>query len=216
MTAEPAIRPTVVQRVTSTIEDMIADGRLCPGDHVSEPSVALHLGISRGPVREACRALIERGLLVTHANRGCFVRELSVRDIVDLYEVRAALARLAGRTLAERITPAQQAELTAIVDQHEAAAQVWDLPAMQRLNVQFHDRIVEFSGNARLRAIEATMERELAICRRRSTAAVIDAPPRNAEHRAIITALLARDVEAAGAALEHHILNSKTRFIERL
>ncbi len=216
MTAGAASRPSVVQRVTSTIADMIADGRLSPGDHVSEPSVALQAGVSRGPVREACRVLVERGLLVTHANRGCFVRELSMREIVDLYEVRAALARLAGRILAERITPAQQAELGAIVDRHEAAAEAWNLAAMRVLNEQFHDRIVEFSGNDRLRAIEATMERELAICRRRGTAEIGDVPRRNAEHRAIMAALMTRDVEAAGAALERHMLNSKIRFIERL
>jgi DNA-binding GntR family transcriptional regulator len=203
---------TVTQRVVEAIETMVADGRLEPGGHVSEPFLATSLGVSRGPVREACRALVERGLLTAHANRGCFVREISVQEVADLYDVRAALARLAGRTLAARITSEQQAELADISERHETASDAWDILAMQALNIAFHSRIIAFTGNQRLQAIEAGMDKELAIYRGRT--GII--PSRNAEHKAIIDALLQRDPEGAGAAMELHMLNSKTRFLQTL
>lgn len=207
-----AAAATVTQRVVEAIEAMVTDGRLVPGDHVSEPFLATQLGVSRGPVREACRALVERGLLIAHPNRGCFVRKISVREVADLYDVRAAIARLAAQTLAVRITPEQQTELAEIAKLHEAASNAWDIPSMQALNKELHDKIVAYSGNQRLQAIEASMDKEIALYRRR--AGII--PSRNTEHHAIIEALMQRDAAAAGAAMEHHLLNSKMRFLQTL
>ena len=209
----PVVMPTTVtQRVVEAIETMVADGRLAPGDHVSEPFLATELGVSRGPVREACRALVERGLLIAHPNRGCFVRQISVREVADLYDVRAAIARLAAQTLAVRITPDQQAELADIARRQEAASEAWDIPTMQALNKELHDKIVAYSGNQRLQAIEASMGMEIALYRRRAGSI----PSRNTEHHAIIDALMRRDPEAAGAAMELHLQNSKMRFLQTL
>ena len=211
-----ALPVTVTQRVVDGIEAMIAEGSLAPGHHVSEPFIAERLEVSRGPVREACRALVERGLLIAEPNRGFFVRRLSEREVADLYDVRAALAGLAGRTLAPRITPEQQAELSAMVAAHEAAAADGDLVAMQAHNARFHSRIVALSGNLRLQAIEASMDKELTMYRRRAGSKAGAMPARNAEHRAILDALARQDAEAAGAALEQHMLNSKQRFLQTL
>jgi DNA-binding GntR family transcriptional regulator len=207
---------SAMQRVTELVERLIASGELKPGDHVSEPSLALRLGVSRGPVREACRALVERGLLQSEPNRGCFVRRLSVREVVDLYDVRAALARLAGRLLAQRITREQLAELERVVTAHEEAAAAADLRRVHALNLDFHTRIIAFSDNRRLQEIEAGMARELAIYRRRSLGEGAYVRETAAEHRAILAALAARDAEAAGAALEAHLLAARERFLATL
>lgn len=205
---------TASQRAADLIEKLIEDGSLLPGEHVSEPSLAARLGLSRGPIREACQTLVERGLLRNEPNRGCFVRKLSVRDVVDLSEVRAALARLAGRVLAQRITATQLDELRRIVDAHERAVTEAELNEVHATNLAFHAAIVAFSGNRRLQKIEAGMERELAMYRRHVLRDLAYLRDTSAEHRAILNALTARDIEAAGAALEAHILAGRVRFLE--
>jgi len=207
---------TAAHRAADRIEQLIADGTLSPGEHVSEPSLAVLLGLSRGPIREACRALVERGLLQSEPNRGCFVRRLSMREVVDLYDVRAALARLAGRVLARRITPSQQVELARIVDTHEQAVAHGELEQVHSANLAFHAAIVAFSGNLRLQKIEAGMARELAMYRRHALRDIDHLRSTCVEHRAILDALAARDADAAGAALEAHILAGRVRFLESI
>src|SRR5690554_3544921 len=99
-TAEHAIETrrsqTLVSICHSELERLILDGELELGARINELALALRLGVSRGPVREACRSLVQAGLLESRANRGFFVRKLGQKEVVDLYDVRAALMRLAG------------------------------------------------------------------------------------------------------------------------
>ncbi|PZW37683.1 DNA-binding GntR family transcriptional regulator [Humitalea rosea] len=206
----------MVGRIRRQIEAMIIDGRLASGEHLVESALAQRFGTSRGMIREACRGLVEAGLLVTFPNRGVFVREISLRDAVELYDVRAALARLAGETLAARITPPQLAELQAMIDAMGAACDAMDLEAFQRVNAAFHDRIIALSGNRRLQLIQDALAKELSILRRRGIMGSGDIRSANAEHRGIHAALAQGDAEEAGRRLERHIHHSKLRFLEAM
>src|SRR2546426_10447260 len=97
--------------VQQEIARLIETGELSAGDKLNEWSVAERLGVSRGPVREAFRALAETGLLRMEKNRGVFVRQVSIKEADEIYEVRAALDQLVGRRLAEIIRPEQFKEL---------------------------------------------------------------------------------------------------------
>src|SRR5262245_43228518 len=66
-------------------------GELAPGDKLNEADIAGALNVSRGPVREAFRALEQAGLVRTEKNRGVFVRQVSIREADEIYEVRAGL-----------------------------------------------------------------------------------------------------------------------------
>jgi DNA-binding GntR family transcriptional regulator len=83
--------------VQKEIERMIVGGEVGAGAKLSENALAVRLGVSRGPVREAFRALEESGLVRLEKNRGVFVRQVSIEEADEIYELRAALDEFAGR-----------------------------------------------------------------------------------------------------------------------
>jgi DNA-binding GntR family transcriptional regulator len=90
--------------LTAIIRDevtrMIEAGELLPGAWVNEADLAQRFGVSRGPVREACRGLEQIGLLRFVVNRGAFVREIDPKEAAELYDLRSALFALAGKLVA--------------------------------------------------------------------------------------------------------------------
>jgi DNA-binding GntR family transcriptional regulator len=196
------------------IERRILTGDYKAGERINELALAQELGISRGPIREACRGLVESRLLTVIVNRGFFVREISAKEASDVYDVRMALMRVAGETLAGRITDSQIETLRDLVSRMDAAEHDGDMDAYYALNVEFHDRIVDYTENDRLRAICEGLAKELRLYRRRSLMAGDGLRASNREHHDILDALAARDPVAAAAALARHMLASKARFLD--
>ena len=85
------------------LERRIVAGEFAVGAKLNEVDIANALGVSRGPVREAFRALDQAGLVRVEKNRGVFVRQVSLQEANEIYEVRAALEGLIGRLAAQRI-----------------------------------------------------------------------------------------------------------------
>lgn len=200
--------PALVQ---NEIERLILSGELGAGEKLNESRIALRLGISRGPVRDSFRTLEEMGLVRLEKNRGAFVREVSADEVADIYEIRAALDEAVGRRLATRITGAQLQELRSIVDQMDQAARSQDLDAYHPLNIQLHERLIEFAGNPKLGAIYRRLVNELTLFRRNTLAHFGAIAISNSEHRAIIDAIAAGDPDAAGKAMHDHIVASSER-----
>src|SRR3982750_4709118 len=86
--------PMLVQQ---ELERMIVAGELNSGAKLNELAIAERLGVSRGPVREAFRALEESGLVRLEKNRGVFVRQIAVEEADEIYELRAVLDEVAGK-----------------------------------------------------------------------------------------------------------------------
>src|SRR5215204_3012290 len=138
--------PMLVQR---ELERMILIGDLAAGAKLNEATVADMLGVSRGPVREAFRALEESGLVRLEKNRGVFVRQIDVKEADEIYELRAVLDEFVGRRVAQTARPEEVRELRALVDRMDSAAAKDDLDAYHESNLAFHDRLVELTGNAK-------------------------------------------------------------------
>ncbi len=199
--------------VQDEIEQRVLSGALEPGSRVNENGLAAELGVSRGPIREACRGLVEMGLLFVIVNRGFFVREVTRKEAVDVYDVRASLMRLAGETLASRITETQLAVLDALIADMDRAEAAGEFETFYDLNREFHDRIVDFAENDRLRALCDGLVKELHLYRRRSLLQGGGLNVSNDEHKDILKAFRSRDPARAGAAMERHIQAGKARFL---
>ena len=156
--------------VQRELERMVLAGELVAGEKLNEPVLAERLGVSRGPVREALRALAETGLVRLEKNRGVFVREISVAEADEIYELRATLDQMAGRKLAQAITPEQLAELRAVVKRMQDAAIRDDREGYHLANLRFHDALVEFAGNAKLLQMYRRLVNELSLFRRHTLA----------------------------------------------
>ncbi|MFM7181750.1 MAG: GntR family transcriptional regulator, partial [Verrucomicrobiales bacterium] len=107
--------------VRDRIEAMILRGELAAGERLNEIALAAKLDVSRGPIREATRQLAEAGLLTVVHNRGAFVRQIKLEEVLHVYDVRAGLAHVSGKLAALRATRTQVAELRPYWQQMEDA-----------------------------------------------------------------------------------------------
>lgn len=196
------------------IEALVLNGVIPAGARINELQLAAQLKVSRGPVREALRALEHTGLLVAIPNRGVFVRNVELADALDLYEIRAGLASVAGRLLARRITKPQITKLRATFERMERACTARDVNAYYAANLDFHTQIIEFAGNPRLTAISEAMRNELQLYLRDAVIGPAQLKESQMEHRAILEAIIEGNARAAGAAFEAHILSGKQRMLE--
>jgi DNA-binding GntR family transcriptional regulator len=202
--------------VQRELERAIAAGELLGGDRVNESALALKLGISRGPVREACRTLEQTGVLRSAINRGFFVREISMKEALDIYDLRAKLCAMAGRLAAASVTSAQLAELDTLVERMEKAVEAEDLGAFYPLNCEFHTRIIACADNHKLNQIWPNLESELHLFRRRGLVLPGSLRASNYDHRAMVAALRAGDAAAAERIMEQHILSGKARLLRTI
>ena len=198
--------------VLRELERRILSGELAPGDKLNEETVAARFHVSRGPVREAFRALESGGLVRIEKNRGVFVRQVSLAEADEIYEVRAGLDELIGRLLASRIQPGQITQLRDLLKKMQAAARARSVEQYYPLNVQFHDMLAEFTGNGTLLAHYRRLVNELHLYRRETLARGADSfPISTREHTAIVDALARRDGEAAGKLMYEHAMESRDR-----
>jgi phosphonate utilization transcriptional regulator len=195
------------------IERLILMGELPPGAKLTEAALSERLGVSRGPIREAFRRLEEAGLVRQEKNRGVFVRDIALDEAAEIYDLRAVMDELAGRRLARSISAEQSRVLRAIVERMEQAARADDADAYHLLNLEFHERVVEFAGNRKMSAIYRKLVKELALARRRNLSEQQALPHSAAEHRQILKAIGSGDPEAAGRALFEHAESSKQRML---
>ncbi|WP_158541700.1 GntR family transcriptional regulator [Pelagibacterium lacus] len=207
---------SLAQQLYRALETMIIEGQLGPGDRINEKQLADQRGTSRGPVREACRRLEEAGLVEFKVNRGFFVRVLDLSDILEIYDVRAALFSQAGRILARRITMAQIDELQQLQDQMEASIEAEDAEKFYLLNRQFHSRIMRFTGNRHLADIYENLDRELHIWRKR--ALILDGNVRAsaAEHVQIIEEFRNGHPSRLARILRDHSLAGRNRLLRTM
>lgn len=196
------------------IERMVVSGELRAGERVNENALALRLGISRGPIREACRALAQAGLLDSFVNRGVFVRRLGLDEVNDLYDIRASLAALAGRALARVITAEQVATVAVLLARMADEVERDDVEAYYPLNLEFHDWLLDHCGNRRLAVMYRGVVKELSLFRQTGLTGPGALTASNAEHRAIVEALGARDADGAGRAMARHVERAKQRMLK--
>lgn len=199
---------TVVQQ---EIERRILQGELAPGAKLIEAELAAGLGVSRGPVREAFRMLEEAGLVRQEKNRGVFVRDIPLDEAMEIYDLRAMMDEAVGRELATRITPEQLKAVRGMVDAMEKAVKAGDADGYHLLNLDFHDKLVEFAGNRKLTTLYRRLINELSLFRRLNLADAKLLPISAGEHRAIVKAIASGDPDAAGKAMRDHVLVSKDR-----
>jgi len=124
----------------------IGTGDFAPGDRLTETAIAEQLGVSPIPVREAIRELVATGILDSAVHKGAWVRNVETSETIEALRVRAVIEPLAVRMASQR-RDSSLGELrrmaAAIVD----AAKVSNFATYQRLNHEFHRRIVETSGS---------------------------------------------------------------------
>jgi DNA-binding GntR family transcriptional regulator len=212
----PEIAISTADRLEHELERLILEGEYQPGARINENALAARFDVSRGAVREACRLLQRSGLVNIVPNQGSFVCALSVAEIVNLFDIRACLGRLAGRLAAATVTRQAQQEMRDLIAAMDDASRASDADRYIGLNIAFHAVLYGTTGNAQLAALDAQMGKQLRIYRRHGLEFGGGLAVSNVEHRAILAAIERGDCEAAGHEVEKHIENGRDRFIRAM
>ncbi|MDZ7799231.1 MAG: GntR family transcriptional regulator [Trueperaceae bacterium] len=195
--------PTVGDEVHRHLRHQLLLGAWPPGTRLREADLAASYGVSRTPVREAVRRLLQEGLLEARATQGVRVRQPDLRAALDAYEVREHLEGMAARQAAERAEGADRAALSALLDRVEAAGTA-DVAAQVEADLSFHRRVAELSANEPLiLALDGLSGHvtPLKVHTRDQNAAART----REQHRAVADAIAAGDGARAEAAMRTHV-----------
>ena len=192
------------EEIRDRLIEEILGGRLVPGDRLVETRIAHGYGVSQAPVREALRDLELLGFVVSAPFRGSVVREVSTSDLLQIYPIRAVLEGLAARDAAARLDAAGLKRLEGLIASMRKSAMRGDMRATIADDFAFHLTIVEASGNWLLKQFWERMRLATTtfLTMSRSHHPLLEIAER---HTPVLTALQARDPDAAERAMRRHI-----------
>lgn len=188
------------------LEQDIVTGVLGPGMRLDEQRLAARFGVSRTPIREALMQLATAGLVELQPRRGAFVAGLSLKGVIERFEVMAALEGTCGALAARRITEAQRRELLEAHEGCEREAASGDADAYYYANERFHRVLYRASNNAYLAEQAGQLHDRLKPYRRLQLRARSRVAASLAEHAAIVAAIVAGESATAERILKDHIL----------
>ncbi|WP_435011027.1 GntR family transcriptional regulator [Tundrisphaera lichenicola] len=195
-------RDCMSDRIRRILAERIISGQLAPGERLVEMKIAKEFQTSQAPVREALRELATLRLVESEPYRGTRVREVNQREMAEAYAVRAVLEQAAAEAAA-RVLKGNVEALRSIQAELRVASLAGDLESYARLNVAFHRRIVEASGNQVLLQTWESLGFETRV-RILFTRTEPDLLRSAATHDPIIEALDAGEGTTAGRLLREH------------
>jgi DNA-binding GntR family transcriptional regulator len=180
---------------------------LQPGEKLVELDIAAQMGTSQGPVREALQRLERDGLVERRARSATFVTSISTDEMYELFSIRSAIEGFAIRRTGQTITAAQCADLDELIQKMVQAGSQNEIIVLAEYDMQFHRRLVEWSGSAGLlRAwtpLSSQIERFIVESHPLYYPDFVEVGMR---HQPIVEGLCRRDGEGAARAVQDHIM----------
>lgn len=188
------------------LKRLILDTTFSPGDFLSERQLAERLTMSKTPVKAALQRLESEGFIAVSPQQGIIVRDLSIHEIADQFEIRLALESHVLRSVAGKLTSDEAQRLRGNLEQQRAMVATHDYARAVELDTDFHTMICEFHGNQEIiRVMSQLRERMHRVIARvfeqdrdRMAASV-------GEHTAIAEAVLAGDADRAAQRIREHL-----------
>jgi DNA-binding GntR family transcriptional regulator len=211
-----ASEPRLGPRIADALKRLIYEGEFAPGERLNEAALALRMGTSRGPIREAVRVLAGWGLVTTLPNRGVFVRQLSVREMLEVYDLRALVFGFAAALAAGRAAASDKRALKELLTAMDKASANEDGTRYYELNLGFHAKILALSGNERACQAYDDYVKELHLFRRRYFNGPGNMRRSNEQHRELYEAIVKGDGAKARAVAERHVIEGRGRLLATL
>lgn len=213
----PEVR-TLAERVFHQLQDAIVRGEIAPGSKITEPGLSKTYGISRGPLREAMRRLEAHRLIERVPHVGARVVQLSMRELLELFDLREALESMAARLAAEHMTADEIVGLRNVLAVHEGQDDLKSGEAYYQRegDLDFHYRIVLGSHNKMLMNLLCDDLYYLVRLYRTQFSASGSRPHRAfVEHHRIVDAIEAGDAELAELLMRRHVSASRENVADR-
>ncbi|MCF8553364.1 MAG: GntR family transcriptional regulator [Candidatus Nanopelagicales bacterium] len=189
------------------LRDEIIQGKMRPNERLIAADLAERLNTSRTPIREALQ-LLEAEQLVVAAKRGYVVREHTKEEIVEIYEVRAALEGMAARLAAQKTGTSAYREIEAIGAHRDSLITSNDRKLIVDLNDEFHAAIFAACGNSRLDRINRSNSQHFFNYRISELYTKEETKISIKGHALILKAIKNHDADQADSAAQEHVLEA--------
>jgi DNA-binding GntR family transcriptional regulator len=215
MRALPPIQTTEgrSRQIADQLKELIYAGEFKAGDRLNEAALAARMGTSRGPIREAIRILTGTGLVTPVVNRGVFVRKVSIKEMLEIYDLRALVFGFAAERACEHLTDEHRRRLEQLLDGVDRAAQAGDSGQYYELNVQFHEVVLRLSNSGRAHQLYDSYVKELHLYRRQNFNTPGNMRRSNVEHRRIYDAIAKGHAAKARQYAQEHIQAGRQRLL---
>lgn len=201
------------QRVYDGLKKMIVSGDLIPGNRLNQKELADKLGVSRTPLLAAFNKLIQENLLESTPNRGVYVKQLSLMEIADLYDIRLQLEPLGAQKAAEHVDDQMIQELSKILNEYEEAVKNDDVLRIIQLDALFHSSIMKFSKNSFLYNMVVNFD----IIMVSNRIGLLNEHHKSLEeHKALLEAISDGNTEKAKTIMYNHIKDARQNLLHRL
>jgi GntR family transcriptional regulator, rspAB operon transcriptional repressor len=210
----PAMPESLTQQVYENLKEEILRAQRAPGEMVAEPELAARYGVSKTPIREALRILLQDGWVTALPRKGYLIRPLALEDVREVFALRQMLEPELSAETARRRTDAQLRELSELVDRQADAKN--ELEGALLAARQFHTLIAESAGNSRaVRMLEGLLDevRRLHYLMPQLEVHITSSDEVNA-HRDLVDALIHRDADRAADRMRAHLLEAGTAMVE--
>jgi len=197
------------EEVAAQLRDRIFAGELMPGVFLDEAQLAQQMRISRTPLREALKVLTAEGLVRHEPRRGCFVREVTEKDLDEIFPVIALLEGRCAREAALHATDADLQALEALHDKLSRHAKARRISDYYTVNYAIHEAIITLADNRWLAQVIGDLRKILKLARLQQLYAPGRLEQSLSEHLAVFAALRARDPEGAEAAMRTHLTRQR-------
>lgn len=191
------------------LREQIFAGVLAPGMFLDEAALCERLAISRTPLREALKVLVAEGLLRHEPRRGCFVAEISTRDVDEIFPVIALLEGRAAYEAAEHASAADLAALQVLHDRLREHAEAGNINDYYEANYAIHEALITLADNRWLAQVIGDLRKILRLARHQTLHVPGRLGESLSEHLAVFDAIQRRDCDAAEAAMRAHLLRQR-------
>jgi DNA-binding GntR family transcriptional regulator len=189
------------------LREAIVRGEIAPNSRLVEADLSSFFEMSRGAVRTALIRLEQEGLVVREPHRGARVRQVSDREAIEILQARAVLEGLAVRLTAERIDEAGAGRLRACLTRHRELLESGDLLGASDANADLHAELLALSGHSTVQRLIRGLNAQMVRYQYRTILIPGRPAASQAEHAAIVEAVVARAPERAETAMRRHLLN---------
>lgn len=199
--------------IASFIKQQILSGELNPGDRIIETKLAKELTVSQTPVREAIRLLSGEGIVTIVPNKGPMVRTINMKDVFEIYSLRAMLEGMAIRLTVQNAAMENINHVAEHYEQMKEKLQDESIPSLLDDSAYIHQSIVRLANHTRLSSMYSSISFQISLVNRilgrKSTKA-----KEVEQHWELIEALLKRDPDHAENTIRSHIRRSYFEFAE--
>lgn len=203
-------------RVYNAILELLVDHRIKPGEKLSEEELASALQVSRTPIREALQRLASDGLVVFYPRRGAYAKEITPRDITELYELRRCLEVYAARRAMGAIPEKVVRRIDVLIESCQLSEGAEFIEAELHLDREIHRAISACCNNRRLQELLTKLDHLAKFMRILHFNREELARDNFAEHADIWRAMMGMDEKLMVRLLEKHLRNREERLLQHL